>query len=120
MKFSIPAIVLSLTLVICLPAICVAEDEAPSPPLLSMTFEVTGIVTGIEPSFGVIAIDGREYRMAEGIKVQSLVSDNPGESLKVGAEVGYVAYENESNGSSVSEIWVLSAPVAQPDGASVR
>ncbi|GEM_PF-1874548 len=115
MKLLIRATILSLAFSIFLPAISIAEEGAPVAPLLSMTFEVTGIVTGIEPSYGAIAIDGREYRMANGIKIQSLVSDNPSDSLKVGAEVGYVAYESESNGSSISEIWVLSAPLEEQD-----
>ncbi len=116
MKLILRAFILSLAFALSFPALSVAEEEAP-PPLLSMTFEVTGLVTGYDPSFGAISIDGREYHLANGIKIQSLVSDNPVDSLKVGAEVGYVAYENEERGSSVSEIWVLSAPVEQPDGS---
>lgn len=114
MKLILRALTLSLGYTLSFPTVSVAEKEVP-PPLLSMTFEVTGLVTGYDPSFGAISIDGREYRLANGIKIQSLVSDNPIDSLKVGAEVGYVAYENEENGSSVSEIWVLSAPAEQPD-----
>lgn len=114
MRLTLRALLLGLGITLCLPSPLIAQ-EASNPGLL-MSFEVTGVVTGFEPSFGVISIGGQAFLMAEGVNIQSMVRGDPLDVLKVGAKVGYVANEDSNGRDVIVGLWVLSTPVAKSKG----